>query len=123
MMPMKSILTQLEERGEVAFSRTGKEKEREREGEMKREIQVEMTGILSLFPHFVFLITSDTHLPVLHVASERGCILTLPSRVLIFFLFHFVFVLSLLGFLHLFILTYVWLAATAGITAEPFCIL
>ena len=41
-MPMKSILTQLEERGEVALSRAGKEKERER-----GEIQLEMT-LLSL---------------------------------------------------------------------------
>lgn len=46
-MPMKSILTQLEERGEVALSRAGKEKGRER-----GEIQLEMTVLsLSLFSH------------------------------------------------------------------------
>lgn len=45
-MPMKSILTQLEEQGEVALSRAGKEKGRE-----GGEIQLEMT-VFSLFPTF-----------------------------------------------------------------------
>ena len=68
-MPMKSILTQLEERGEVALSRAGKEKGRER-----GEIQLEMTVLsLSVFPHFFFLITLEVHME-----SGRGCMLTVP---------------------------------------------
>lgn len=50
-MPMKSILTQLEERGEVALSRAGKEKGRER-----GEIQLEMT-VLSLSLSLTFCLS------------------------------------------------------------------
>lgn len=46
-MPMKSILTQLEERGEVALSRAGKEKRVGWGG----GVQLELT-VFSLFPTF-----------------------------------------------------------------------
>lgn len=57
------------------------------------------------FPHFVFLVTLEAHLPVLHVASKRDCILTLPPPLTDLQGFEFI--------TH----TLVWLAANA---AQPF---